>query len=319
MLHSPFSPLAVLLIAIAGCDAVSKAVTPSWHDRFGWEAEQYFDDPQVIALCEAIEANDLEEMDRLIEAGADVNANGKGNMTPLLWAYPDNKLPRFRKLLEHGADPNVIFKSDFNTRGSGIRPGDSITHMVCKTSFPGYFEAVFENGGAVNLVNSGRGNITETPIFKVIKAGGPGQWDKIQHLIEHGADLDYVSGLGITPPMQTLVRGGQYRLALRLLEAGADYRIFQPRSNTRLIHVMALEKSRRERLWTPQQEVDFSQLLNWLEKRGESLAEAEEDIERWRSWMYNIDNYRRKLDEEIAERKAREAREKGKNAAGEES
>jgi hypothetical protein len=49
----------------------------------------------VIALCKATEANDIAEIDRLVAAGADVNAQGEGNMTPLLWAYPDNKLERF--------------------------------------------------------------------------------------------------------------------------------------------------------------------------------------------------------------------------------
>jgi hypothetical protein len=59
------------------------------HQRCGWKAEDYFTDPKVIALCHAIEANDLAEMERLVKAGADVNAQGKDKMTPLLWAFPD--------------------------------------------------------------------------------------------------------------------------------------------------------------------------------------------------------------------------------------
>jgi hypothetical protein len=34
-----------------------------------------------------------------------VNAKGKGNMTPLLWAYFDDRPQRLLLLLEHGADP----------------------------------------------------------------------------------------------------------------------------------------------------------------------------------------------------------------------
>ena len=119
--------LLAFLAAIIGCGE------RTFHEKAGWKAEDYFDDPQVIALCKAIEANDLEEMKQLIDAGADVNAKGKGNMTPLLWALPDNQLERFKMLLEHGADSNVIIESDFNTRG-GMRAGDSVTHMVFKTS-----------------------------------------------------------------------------------------------------------------------------------------------------------------------------------------
>jgi ankyrin repeat protein len=58
-------------------------------------------------LCKAIEENDVGEIDRLVAAGADVNAKGKENMTPLLWAFPDDKPERFKKLLELGADPNA--------------------------------------------------------------------------------------------------------------------------------------------------------------------------------------------------------------------
>jgi hypothetical protein len=63
---------------IAGCQEVSRVTAPTWHQKCGWKAEDYFDDPQVIALCKAIEANDLAEIDRLIAAGVDVpNSNSK--------------------------------------------------------------------------------------------------------------------------------------------------------------------------------------------------------------------------------------------------
>src|SRR5215471_13824001 len=112
---------------VVSCISATKVMGATFHENFGWKAEDYFTDPQVIALCKAIQANDLTEMDRLITAGANVNAKGKDNMTPLLWAFPDNKLDRFKKLLEHGADPNVAIKSDLNTHeGFGI--GDCVTH-----------------------------------------------------------------------------------------------------------------------------------------------------------------------------------------------
>ena len=133
-------------LIVPGCAEISEAMGSTWQQKFGWKAEDYFNDPQVVALCRAIEANDIAEIARLVMAGANVNAQGKGRMTPLLWAFPDNKLDRFQRLLEHGADPNVIIESDFNTRG-GMSAGNSVTHMACNTSFPGYFEAVFAHGG----------------------------------------------------------------------------------------------------------------------------------------------------------------------------
>src|SRR5205809_270336 len=95
---------AALGLMPAGCGGFSM-MGSTFHQKCGWKAENYFSDPQVIALCRAIEANDLAEIDRLVAAGADVNAQGKGKMTPLLWAYPDNKIERFKRLLDHGANP----------------------------------------------------------------------------------------------------------------------------------------------------------------------------------------------------------------------
>jgi uncharacterized protein len=140
----------LIWLVIAGCAKMPASIGTTWHEKCGWKAEDYFDDPQVIALCHAIQANDLKEMDRLIAAGVDVNAKGKGNMTPLLWAYPDNKLERFSLLLKHGADPDIKIQSDFNTRG-GMRSGDSVTYMACKSAFPGYFDAVFSHGGVTSI------------------------------------------------------------------------------------------------------------------------------------------------------------------------
>jgi hypothetical protein len=39
-----------------------------WHAQVGWKAQDFFNDPQVIALCQAIEMDDVKEMERLITA-----------------------------------------------------------------------------------------------------------------------------------------------------------------------------------------------------------------------------------------------------------
>lgn len=297
--------LACIAILLAGCQEVSRVLpNSSWHEKCGWKAEDYFDDPQVIALCEAIEANDLAEIDRLVAAGADVNAQGEGKMTPLLWAFPDDKLDRFKKLLELGADPNVVIESDFDTRG-GMSAGDSVTHMACKSAFPGYFQAVFEHGGDVNLQLTSRVGLHDTPLFSVIKFGGADKKEKIQLLLDQGADINYMNGADATPVMDATGWGGQYNVALALLKKGADHEIYKPRSNTRLIHII-LGEERRSNAWTPQQRNDYQRLVKWLEDHGESVDEARADIERWRSWSMTTGEYRRKLDAEVAQRKARE-------------
>jgi uncharacterized protein len=310
--------LAAILSAVAfvqgGCSEVSRAfqsaTNPTWHQKFDWKAEKYFTDPQVIALCHAIEAQDLEEIDRLVAAGTDVNAKGKGNMTPLLWAFPDNKPERFKKLLEHGADPNVLVTQDFNTGPAGIQPGDSVTHMAAKSWFH-HFKYVMEHGGDPNLVHP---KYHETPLFSVITGSGGQREERIQLLIDKGADLDYVSGTGATPTIQAVSWGGQYRFALMLLEAGANPRIHQTNQNSRLIHTVVGDK-KRFAIASPEQKRDYAKLVAWLEQHGESVKEAQVDLARWKSWGNGSFKRMKRLREaEIAERLAKEKAAKDKVA-----
>lgn len=298
---------ALLMLIHANCAGGCGVFERTWHDKFAWKAEDYFDDPQVVALCKAIEANDLKAIDRLVAAGADVNAKGKGNMTPLLWAFPDNRPERFKKLLELGADPNVVVENDFNTRMSGILPGDSVTHMACDTWFPKYFDYVFQHGGDPNLWHRRR---HKTPLLQLLVGLAREKKEKVQRLIELGADLnankDYEYTGGRTPAMTAVSAFGQYDLALLLLDAGADYRAYMTGSNTRLIHIVAGEERRLPRC-SEQQREDYRKLVEWLEARGESIDDAKADVKRWRSW-FPSSVYRSKMDAEVAARKAKEAK-----------
>ena len=290
-----------LCLPAVGCGVLAMLPGATIHQRCGWKAEDYFTDPKVIALCHAIEASDLAEMERLVKAGADVNAQGKDKMTPLLWAFPDNQLPRFKWLLEHGANPNVVVEGEFNTRQS-ISSGDSVTLMSCKSAFPGYFEAVFDNGGDPNIRHTGPLGFEHTPLFAVITRGSGDKAAKIRRLIDLGADIND-RGTGGTPVMQAVTWGGQYDLALMMLEAGADHQVYQHNDYRRLIHVVAGQE-RRLKKYSPEQQAGFHKLVKWLEDHGESYEEAKADIARWDSWSGAT--FRQKMDAEIAERKARE-------------
>ena len=292
-----------LCCVVAGCGVLDLLPSRTIHQRCGWKAEDYFTDRKVIALCRAIEANDLAEMERVVKAGADVNAQGKDKMTPLLWAFPDNHLPRFKWLLEHGANPNVVVEGDFNTRQT-ISRGDSVTHMACKTSLPGYFEAVFDHGGDPNIRHTGPLGFSQTPLFAVITRGGGDKAAKLRRLIDLGADMNALSNGG-TPVMQAVSWFGQYDIALIMLEAGADFRKYDESEIQRLIHIV-VSQERRLNEYTPEQRAKFHELVKWLEDHGESYAEAKADIERWDSWSRTTGEFREKMDAEIAERKARQ-------------
>jgi len=304
--------LNALLIAVAlfcfaaGCGAMNSLPDRSSHQRYGWKAEDYFTDPNVIALCHAIEASDLAAMERLVKAGADVNAQGKGRMTPLLWAFPDDHLPRFKWLLEHGANPNVVVESDFNTQ-QRIFPGDSVTHMACARLTPGYFDAVFANGGDPNLRRSGVLGFDSTPLVTVIYAGGRNRAENVKRLIAAGADMNTLSG-GVTPPMKAASWFKQNDLVLIMLENGADFRRYEHMDRERLIHKIVRQEWGTVGLkaLTPQMRADREAVINWLEDHGESCEEAKADFERWGSWSQSSGEYGRKIAIEITERKARE-------------
>jgi len=300
-LLSTLTIAAALLCTSTGCGVMDLLPGRTFHQLCNWRAEDYFTDPKVIALCRAIEANDLAEMERLVKAEADVNAQGKDKMTPLLWAFPDNQLPRFKWLLEHGANPNVVVEGEFNTR-QRITRGDSVTHMACATSFPGYFEAVFDHGGDPNIRHTGPLGFSQTPLFAVITRGGGDKAAKIRRLIDLGADMNALSNGG-TPVMQAVSWFGQHELALMMLKAGADFRKYGESESQRLIHIVAKQEHRLGQ-YTPEQRSTFQKLVKWLEDHGESYEAAKTDIARWDSW--SGDTFRENMDTEIAERKARE-------------
>jgi Ca2+-binding RTX toxin-like protein len=189
--------------------------------------------------------------------------------------------------------------------GDGFHAGDSVTHMACRTEFPGYFEAVFAHKGDPALVKNGA--ITgDTPIFSVITGVAADKMSKIKLLIDKGADLDHMNGEWLTPTMDAVSWGAQFDIALVLLKAGANHRIYMPKSNRKLIHLVAMQDDDRRPMWSSQQEADYQTLIKWLEDHGESIESARADIKRWQSYNTTPQEYRRKMDAEIAERVAKE-------------
>ena len=203
-----------------------------WHAQVGWKAEDYFKDPQIIALCRAIEANDVTEMERLIAAGADVNTIGKDGMTLLLWAFPDQKLERFECLLRDGANPNVFFESDF---GVGIRPfhpvpggrsffpdrgchaGQSVMHLAAQAPTIDYLQLVMSHGGDANLVDK---KTEEIPLDLVTDGNFYADMkDRIEMLLAHNAELNRYCHYRLTYPVMEAVQGHQYDVALMMLKA----------------------------------------------------------------------------------------------------
>ena len=263
-----------------------------WHVQAGWKAEDFFDDPQVIALCHAIETDDVHEMERLIAAGADVKAIGKNGMTPLLWAYPDRKLDRFECLLRHGADPNVYFESDFgvanrpfhphptggsNFKDRGCQAGQTVLHLACSSPVIDYLRLVIAHGGDVNLEDKKTG---QAPLNIVLDRSFYDMKERVELLLAKKPDVNHYSTYQLGYPTMQAAQAGRYDVALLLLESGADAGLYQPEHERKLVHIVLREKRNLPHL-TPPKAAEYQALVQWLENHGESLAQAEKDEAEW--------------------------------------
>ena len=270
-----------------GCsDPVGAVFGRTIQAQMGWKAERFFDDPKVIELCHAIEANDISKVDQLVKEGVNVNALGRGNMNPLFWAFPGNNLKLFERVLEHGADPNVIMtKEVYELTGRAknwMMIDAAVTHYVCITSHEGFFEAVFDHGGDPNLIVGHSNGARETPLFLVIQANYINKLQKVKRLIDLGADVNHILKGGGTPLLASVLSGRfNHGVTLLLLNSGADYKRSYQDGRHRLIHELALLEGRRKGWSSGQEEAEYLSVVEWLRKHGESIDAARAEIASW--------------------------------------
>jgi hypothetical protein len=197
------------------------------HQRLKWKAEEFFDDAAVVSLCNAIETKDIGEIDRLARAGVNINTKGRGNMTPLLWAFPAGE-EVFAKILDLGADPNTRLTEDLLPRW--LDKGKSVMsasvqltdgwfrdQMLRNASMDDYLENVLRHGGNPNLEDADG----DTPVFYAVPPNR--MREKIVLLLNAGAEINHRNRRGETPIMSA--DWWRYDYVLILLQAGADYRI----------------------------------------------------------------------------------------------
>jgi uncharacterized protein len=288
-----------------------RATESRWHHQVGWKAEDYFNDSQVVALCEAIELNDLEKMERLIAAGADPNALGKDGMTPLLWAFPDRKIERFECLLRHGANPNVVIASDLGAPDrpfhadpagnptpddGGCHAGQAVIHLACQSRITDYLKLVMAHGGDANLVD---GNTGMAPLDIVMSRYLDVQ-PRVEMLLASGADRNRFCEYKLAYPTTQAVNLNKFGTALTLLKAGAKPELYQPNEIQKLSHFL-VRAERNLPHFNPQMSAEYQELATWLEQHGESLEQARQDEADW-AMRFAKGNHNKIRDQIIAER-----------------
>jgi ankyrin repeat protein len=110
----------------------------------GFPAWQPSDDTQEIldeALVWAAKSDRVESIDRLVELGADIEADPYRG-TPLAWAAANGRVAAVRRLVELGADPNGRGTFGGPTHGEGVPP----LHLAAQSGQEAAVDALLELG-----------------------------------------------------------------------------------------------------------------------------------------------------------------------------
>jgi beta-lactamase regulating signal transducer with metallopeptidase domain len=124
------------------------------------------------ALLEAAEEGDVQGINDLLAAGADVNAPVDGDGSALIVAARRGRLEIVRLLLDRGADPNIGVEGD----GSAIIMAASQGHIAV-------VELLLQRGAHIDQVVDGDENA-------LIQASAAGRLDMVKLLVSRGADVN---------------------------------------------------------------------------------------------------------------------------------
>jgi uncharacterized protein len=187
----------ILCLGALALSSISLAKQMNARDFFKTEAQ--------VSLAEAAAEGHTGKLEVLVSSGADVNAQGIEGMTTLLWAVLQSSKAGASWLLEHGADPNVVF----------VRDGSCATSIAAAQEDPEYLTEILAHGGNVNIRNPLNGR---TPLnYAIVMQRN----DNVRMLISHGADMGAIDHLGSTPLIEA-AQAQRYELVYDMLLAGAD-------------------------------------------------------------------------------------------------
>ncbi len=214
---------------------------------------ELFTNPQVAALVHAAETGDVKTIDELVTKGIDVNARGRGNVTPLVCTYIAHNFDGFDRLLKHGANPNLL---------DAI--GRAIVLDAAMDQDSRFLRRALESGGDPNLVNVGnRYHITSTPLFYAI---GQGRMENVRLLVAAGANVHQQEDNHATPLSEALIHGN-FEIAMLLIKAGADIHAKDRFGKNAVARV----NTRAWALDTPNGKQSFRELIALMNSMGEKI------------------------------------------------
>src|SRR5262249_6351600 len=158
----------------------------------------------TTALHWATRSDDLETVELLIKAGANVKATNRYGMTPLHQACANGSARIVEALLKAGADPN-----------SALPEGETALMTAARTGNADTVKVLLEHGADVNPKEAWRGQTA------LMWAAAEGNSEVIRLLLARGADMHVRSNGGFTAFLFA-IREGRIGAVRTFLELGAD-------------------------------------------------------------------------------------------------
>jgi len=182
-------------------------------------------------IIDATKRGDIEEVQTLIQQGADVNEAYGDGMTALHWAAERGDLMVAEVLIAAGASVEA------GTRIGHYTP----LHMAAKAARPEVVAALVEAGATVNAATTNSG---ATPLHLAAIAGSA---DVIRLLVQYGADVNSGAGAAGQTPLMLAAAYNRADAIRALVEAHAD-----PAVTTEVVDMAARaerHEARTHRFW----------------------------------------------------------------------
>jgi ankyrin repeat protein len=160
-------------------------------------------DKPSVALYLAVQRGDLDQLERHIHWGTDIDAILPNGQYPLQTAADSGRIIMVKTLLKHGADIN-------RTNADG----NSALDLAILSGRTQVAEVLLDQGAQLDA----------SALLLEAAAAGVTDRDTVRFLTERGADLEQRNTAGDTP-LLVAIRQDNHRLATELVSRGADVNV----------------------------------------------------------------------------------------------